>query len=130
MNDRALRETTVGLGGPTNGFPRQDGFDITVASEVMAIFCLSQNLQDLQERLGNIIVGYKEASKLSERTPITCRDIKADGAMTALLRSALQPNLVQTLEHNPAFVHGGPFANIAHGSCHSGFFSRCGLYPW
>jgi len=115
MNDRALRSINVGLGGPLNGFPRQDGFDITVASEVMAIFCLAQSLEDLQDRLGKIVVGEREASKASERTPITCADIKADGAMTALLRDALQPNLVQTLEHNPAFVHGGPFANIAHG---------------
>ena len=165
MNDRALRSTIVGLGGPLNGYPREDGFDITVASEVMAIFCLAQNLTDLNERLGKIIVGfvpscggwfsqlavhalllqhvlwgfdfvgwvsflvyirYRETGKLSERTPITCADINAQGAMTALLRDALQPNLVQTLEHNPAFVHGGPFANIAHG-CSSVIATRMAL---
>ncbi len=113
MNDRALRDTVTSLGGVANGFPRQTGFDITVASEVMAILCLSNNLEDLQERLGNIIVAYTR-----ERKPIYCRDIKADGAMTVLLKDAMQPNLVQTLENNPAFVHGGPFANIAHG-CNS-----------
>ena len=110
MNDRALRSIVNSLGGVSNGFPREDGFDITVASEVMAIFCLAYDLKDLQNRLGNIIVGYSRDKK-----PITAREIKADGAMTALLRDALQPNLVQTLENNPAFVHGGPFANIAHG---------------
>ena len=110
MNDRALRSIVNYLGGVSNGFPREDGFDITVASEVMAIFCLANDLKDLQNRLGNIIVGYSRDKK-----PITAREIKADGAMTALLRDALQPNLVQTLENNPAFVHGGPFANIAHG---------------
>ena len=110
MNDRALRSIVISLGGVSNGFPREDGFDITVASEVMAIFCLANDLKDLQNRLGNIIVGYSRDKK-----PITAREIKADGAMTALLRDALQPNLVQTLENNPAFVHGGPFANIAHG---------------
>ena len=110
MNDRALRSIVNSLGGVSNGFPREDGFDITVASEVMAIFCLANDLKDLQNRLGNIIVGYSRDKK-----PITAREIKADGAMTALLRDALQPNLVQTLENNPAFVHGGPFANIAHG---------------
>jgi len=113
MNDRALRDTVTSLGGVANGFPRQTGFDITVASEVMAILCLSNNLADLQERLGNIIVAYTR-----KREPIYCRDIKADGAMTVLLKDAMQPNLVQTLENNPAFVHGGPFANIAHG-CNS-----------
>ena len=113
MNDRALRDIVTSLGGVPNGFPRQAGFDITVASEVMAILCLSNDLEDLQERLGNIIVAYTR-----ERKPITCRDIKADGAMTVLLKDAMQPNLVQTLENNPAFVHGGPFANIAHG-CNS-----------
>jgi len=110
MNDRALRSTVANLGGVSNGFPREDGFDITVASEVMAIFCLSTNLQDLENRLGNITVGYTRARK-----PVLARDILADGAMTVLLKDALQPNLVQTLENNPAFVHGGPFANIAHG---------------
>ncbi|PCJ77008.1 MAG: formate--tetrahydrofolate ligase [Rhodobacteraceae bacterium] len=113
MNDRALRDTVVSLGGIANGFPRQTGFDITVASEVMAILCLADNLEDLQRRLGDIIVAYTR-----DRKPIYCRDIKADGAMTVLLQQAMQPNLVQTLENNPAFVHGGPFANIAHG-CNS-----------
>lgn len=113
MNDRALREITASLGGVSNGFPREAGFDITVASEVMAILCLSNDLADLQERLGNIIVAYRR-----DKTPVYCRDIKADGAMTVLLQQAMQPNLVQTLENNPAFVHGGPFANIAHG-CNS-----------
>jgi formate--tetrahydrofolate ligase len=113
MNDRALRDITVGLGGPGNGFPRQDGFDIVVASEVMAIFCLSKSLVDLKERLGNIVVGYRR-----DLTPIHARDLKAQGAMTVLLKEALKPNLVQTLENNPAFIHGGPFANIAHG-CNS-----------
>ncbi len=110
MNDRALRSTVANLGGVANGFPREDGFDITVASEVMAIFCLSNDLKDLQNRLGNITVGYTRG-----REPVFARDINADGAMTVLLKDALQPNLVQTLENNPAFVHGGPFANIAHG---------------
>jgi formate--tetrahydrofolate ligase len=113
MNDRALRDIVVSLGGVANGFPRQTGFDITVASEVMAILCLSKDLEDLQERLGRIVVAYRR-----DKTPIYCRDIKADGAMTVLLKDAMQPNLVQTLENNPAFVHGGPFANIAHG-CNS-----------
>ncbi|MFT7596268.1 MAG: formate--tetrahydrofolate ligase [Paracoccaceae bacterium] len=113
MNDRALRDTVVSLGGVANGFPRQTGFDITVASEVMAILCLAKNLEDLQRRLGNIIVAYTR-----ERKAIYCRDLQADGAMTVLLKDAMQPNLVQTLENNPAFVHGGPFANIAHG-CNS-----------
>ncbi len=113
MNDRALRDVVTSLGGVANGFPRQSGFDITVASEVMAILCLSNNLADLQKRLGDIIVAYTR-----QRAPIYCRDIKADGAMTVLLKNAMQPNLVQTLENNPAFVHGGPFANIAHG-CNS-----------
>ncbi|MFK8081625.1 MAG: formate--tetrahydrofolate ligase [Granulosicoccus sp.] len=113
MNDRALRQITTSLGGATNGFPREAGFDITVASEVMAILCLSNDLADLEKRLGDIIVAYKR-----DLTPIYCRDIKADGAMTVLLKDAMQPNLVQTLENNPAFVHGGPFANIAHG-CNS-----------
>ena len=113
MNDRALRDTVTSLGGVANGFPHQTGFDITVASEVMAILCLSVSLKDLQKRLGDIIVAYRR-----DKTPIYCRDIKADGAMTVLLKDAMQPNLVQTLENNPAFVHGGPFANIAHG-CNS-----------
>ncbi len=113
MNDRALRDITVGLGGPGNGYPRQDGFDIVVASEVMAIFCLANSLVDLKERLGNIVVGYRR-----DLTPIHARDLKAAGAMTVLLKEALKPNLVQTLENNPAFIHGGPFANIAHG-CNS-----------
>ncbi|WP_433988752.1 Formate--tetrahydrofolate ligase (plasmid) [Pseudoseohaeicola sp. NH-UV-7] len=113
MNDRALRQITASLGGVSNGFPREAGFDITVASEVMAILCLSKNLSDLQERLGNMIVAYRR-----DRSPVFARDIKADGAMTVLLKDAMQPNLVQTLENNPAFVHGGPFANIAHG-CNS-----------
>jgi len=113
MNDRALRDIVTSLGGVSNGFPRQAGFDITVASEVMAILCLANDLEDLQQRLGDIIVAYRR-----DRTPVFCRDIKADGAMTVLLAQALQPNLVQTLENNPAFVHGGPFANIAHG-CNS-----------
>ncbi len=111
MNDRALRDIVVSLGGVANGFPRQTGFDITVASEVMAILCLSNDLKDLQKRLGDIIVAYTR-----KRQPIYARDIGADGAMTVLLKDAMQPNLVQTLENNPAFVHGGPFANIAHGA--------------
>ncbi|MEP3232688.1 MAG: formate--tetrahydrofolate ligase [Hyphomicrobiales bacterium] len=113
MNDRALRQVVCNLGGVANGFPREAGFDITVASEVMAILCLANDLDDLQERLGSIIVAYRR-----DRSPVYCRDIKADGAMTTLLQQAMQPNLVQTLENNPAFVHGGPFANIAHG-CNS-----------
>ena len=113
MNDRALRQITASLGGVANGFPREAGFDITVASEVMAILCLANDLDDLQKRLGDIIVAYRR-----DRSPVYCRDIKADGAMTVLLQQAMQPNLVQTLENNPAFVHGGPFANIAHG-CNS-----------
>jgi formate--tetrahydrofolate ligase len=113
MNDRALRDIVVGLGGVSNGFSRQTGFDITVASEVMAILCLARDLDDLHARLGRIVVAYAR-----DRRPVTARDLKADGAMTVLLRDALQPNLVQTLENNPALVHGGPFANIAHG-CNS-----------
>ena len=113
MNDRALRNITLSLGGVANGFPREGGFDITVASEVMAILCLARNLKDLQKRLGDMIVAYRR-----DRTPVYARDIKADGAMTVLLKDAMQPNIVQTLENNPAFVHGGPFANIAHG-CNS-----------
>ena len=113
MNDRALRDIVVALGGTPNGYPRQDGFDIVVASEVMAIFCLSTSLDDLKKRLGNIVVGYTRDQK-----PVKASDLKAHGAMTVLLKDALAPNLVQTLENNPAFVHGGPFANIAHG-CNS-----------
>jgi len=113
MNDRALRQITCSLGGVANGFPREAGFDITVASEVMAILCLASDLADLQKRLGDMIVAYRR-----DRSAVYCRDIKADGAMTVLLQQAMQPNLVQTLENNPAFVHGGPFANIAHG-CNS-----------
>ncbi len=113
MNDRALRDIVTSLGGVSNGFPRQAGFDITVASEVMAILCLALDIEDLQTRLGDIIIAYRR-----DRSPVYCRDIKADGAMTVLLSQAMQPNLVQTLENNPAFVHGGPFANIAHG-CNS-----------
>jgi len=113
MNDRALRQIVGSLGGVANGFPAESGFDITVASEIMAILCLANDLEDLQDRLGNIIVAYRR-----DKTAVTCRDIKADGAMTVLLKTAMQPNLVQTLENNPAFIHGGPFANIAHG-CNS-----------
>jgi formate--tetrahydrofolate ligase len=121
MNDRALRDIVVSLGGVANGFPRQTGFDITVASEVMAILCLSNDLEDLQKRLGDIVVAYTR-----EKKPIYCRDLKADGAMTVLLKDAMQPNLVQTLENNPAFVHGGPFANIAHG-CNSVIATKTAL---
>jgi formate--tetrahydrofolate ligase len=113
MNDRALRQIVCNLGGVANGFPREAGFDITVASEVMAILCLATDMDDLERRLGDIIVAYRR-----DRSPVFCRDIKADGAMAVLLQQAMQPNLVQTLENNPAFVHGGPFANIAHG-CNS-----------
>ncbi|MBZ8118056.1 formate--tetrahydrofolate ligase [Roseovarius sp. LXJ103] len=113
MNDRSLRQITSSLGGVSNGFAREDGFDITVASEVMAILCLASGLKDLEKRLGDMIVAYRR-----DRSPVFCRDIKAAGAMTVLLKDAMQPNLVQTLENNPAFVHGGPFANIAHG-CNS-----------
>src|SRR6266513_2120705 len=115
MNDRALRDITVSLGGPGNGYPRQDGFDIVVASEVMAIFCLSTSLDDLKERLGKIVIGYTRELK-----PVLARDLQAHGAMTVLLKDAIKPNLVQTLENNPAFIHGGPFDNIAHG-CNSVF---------
>src|SRR6187455_1494873 len=110
MNDRALRQITIALGGTGNGYPRQDGFDIVVASEVMAIFCLSTSIKDLKERLGKIVIGYTRDQK-----PVLARDLKVHGAMTALLKDALAPNLVQTLEHSPAIIHGGPFANIAHG---------------
>jgi formate--tetrahydrofolate ligase len=121
MNDRALRDIVVSLGGPANGFPRQDAFDIVVASEVMAIFCLATSLRDLRERLGNIVVGYTR-----DQTPVRARDLEAHGAMTVLLKDALAPNLVQTLENNPAFIHGGPFANIAHG-CNSVIATRSAL---
>ncbi|HCV88352.1 MAG TPA: formate--tetrahydrofolate ligase [Alphaproteobacteria bacterium] len=121
MNDRALRDIVTSLGGVANGFPRQAGFDITVASEVMAILCLANDIEDLQRRLGDIIVAYRR-----DRSPVYCRDIKADGAMTVLLAQAMQPNLVQTLENNPAFVHGGPFANIAHG-CNSVIATKTAL---
>ena len=121
MNDRALRDIVTSLGGATNGFPRQAGFDITVASEVMAILCLANDLKDLQKRLGNIIIAYRR-----DKSPVFCKDIKADGAMTVLLQQAMQPNIVQTLENNPALVHGGPFANIAHG-CNSVIATKAAL---
>ncbi|HSS46296.1 MAG TPA: formate--tetrahydrofolate ligase, partial [Burkholderiales bacterium] len=121
MNDRALRDIVVSLGGTGNGYPRQDGFDIVVASEVMAIFCLSTSLKDLKNRLGNIVVGYTR-----EQKPVSARDLNAHGAMTVLLKDALNPNLVQTLENNPAFIHGGPFANIAHG-CNSVIATKAAL---
>jgi formate--tetrahydrofolate ligase len=121
MNDRALRSIVNSLGGVANGFPREDGFDISVASEVMAVFCLSRNLDDLQERLGRMVVAQKR-----DGSAVTAKDLKADGAMAVLLKDALAPNLVQTLEGSPAFVHGGPFANIAHG-CNSVMATRLGL---
>ena len=121
MNDRALRQIVSSLGGPANGYPRESGFDITVASEVMAILCLARDLKDLQRRLGNIVIGARR-----DKTPVFARDLKADGAMTVLLKDAMMPNLVQTLEHTPAFVHGGPFANIAHG-CNSVVATRAAL---
>ena len=121
MNDRALRSVVVGLGGHANGFPREDGFDIVVASELMAIFCLTESWADLKRRIGDIVVGYTRAT-----TPVTARDLGADGAMAAMLRDALAPNLVQTIEGAPAFVHGGPFGNIAHG-CSSVMATRAGL---
>ena len=121
LNDRALRGLVVGLGGVANGFPRQEGFDIVVASELMAIFCLTESWADLKRRIGDIVVGYT-----TDKKPVTARDLEAHGAMTVLLRDALAPNLVQTLEHAPAFVHGGPFANIAHG-CNSVMATRAGL---
>jgi len=121
MNDRALRQIVVGLGGTANGVPREDGFDIVVASEVMAILCLATSIADLKERLGKIVVGYR-----ADQTPILARDVKAHGAMAALLKTALSPNLVQTLANNPAFIHGGPFANIAHG-CNSVIATRTAL---
>jgi formate--tetrahydrofolate ligase len=121
MNDRALREMVIGMGGPANGFTREDGFDITVASEVMAAFCLSEDIVELEERLGRVVVAQTRA-----KTPVTARDLKASGAMTALLLRAMQPNLAQTLEGSPALIHGGPFANIAHG-CNSIAATRAGL---
>ena len=121
MNDRALREVTVALGGTANGYPREDGFDIVVASEVMAIFCLATSIEDLKNRLGNIVIGYTRDQK-----PVCARDLNAHGAMTVLLKDALKPNLVQTLENNPAFIHGGPFANIAHG-CNSVIATQAAL---
>lgn len=121
MNDRALREIVCSLGGPGNGYPRQDGFDIVVASEVMAIFCLATSVKDLKNRLGNIVVGYTRDQK-----PVRAKDLKVHGAMTVLLKDALKPNLVQTLENNPAFIHGGPFANIAHG-CNSVIATKTAL---
>jgi formate--tetrahydrofolate ligase len=121
LNDRALRDLVVGLGGLSNGYPREDGFDIVVASELMAIFCLTESWADLKRRIGDIVIGYTRAKK-----PVTARELGADGAMAVLLRDALAPNLVQTLEHNPAFIHGGPFANIAHG-CSSVVATRAAL---
>jgi formate--tetrahydrofolate ligase len=121
MNDRALRDIVIALGGTANGYPREDGFDIVVASEVMAIFCLATSLEDLKKRLGNIVVGYTRDQKL-----VTAKDLNAHGAMTVLLKDALAPNLVQTLENNPAFIHGGPFANIAHG-CNSVIATQAAL---
>ena len=121
MNDRALRDITTGLGGPGNGVPRQAGFDITVASEIMAVFCLANDLADLRKRIGNIVIGYSR-----DRKPVHVRELNVEGAMTALLRDAFQPNLVQTLENNPALVHGGPFANIAHG-CNSVIATKSAL---
>ncbi|MGD9962055.1 formate--tetrahydrofolate ligase [Nocardioides sp.] len=121
LNDRALRDLVVGLGGVGNGYPRQDGFDIVVASELMAIFCLTESWSDLKRRIGDIVIGYTRSKQ-----PVTARDLQADGAMTVILRDALAPNLVQTLEHAPAFVHGGPFANIAHG-CSSVIATRAAL---
>ena len=121
MNDRALRQITVALGGPANGYPREDGFDIVVASEIMAIFCLATSIKDLKDRLGRIVVGYTRDQK-----PIRAGDLNAHGAMAVLLKNALKPNLVQTLENNPAFIHGGPFANIAHG-CNSVLATKTAL---
>lgn len=113
FNDRALRKVEVSLSGEKNMKPREDGFDITVASEIMAILCLSKDMQDLKRRLGNIVIGYNKQNK-----PVTCRDLKADGSLAVILKDAIKPNLVQTLENNPVLIHGGPFANIAHG-CNS-----------
>ena len=125
MNDRQLRFVTDGLGGRINGVPREDGYDITVASEIMAVLCLSKDITDLKERLGRIIVGYTYG-KISEQKPVTAHDLHAEGAMCALLKDALKPNLVQTLEHTPAIIHGGPFANIAHG-CNSVIATKTAL---
>ena len=121
MNDRALRKTVCSLGSVGNGFPREDGFDIVVASEVMAIFCLATSIQDLKEKLGNIVIGYTR-----KKEPVLAKQINAHGAMTVLLKNALSPNLVQTLENNPAMIHGGPFANIAHG-CNSVIATKASL---
>src|SRR5918997_1323285 len=121
MNDRALRQIVASLGGIANGYPREAGFDITVASEIMAILCLANDIEDLQRRIGDIVIGYR-----NDKSAVTARDIKADGAMTVLLMKAMQPNLVQTLENNPAFIHGGPFANIAHG-CNSVMATKLAL---
>ncbi len=121
INDRSLRSVITGLGGVNNGFPSESGYDITVASEVMAVLCLAESLQDLQNRLGRLLIAYRK-----DKTPVYCRDLKADGAMTALLKDAIRPNLVQTLENNPAFIHGGPFANIAHG-CNSVIATKTAL---
>ena len=121
MNDRSLREITTALGGAVNGYPREDGFDITVASEVMAIFCLARDAQDLEQRLSRIVIGYTR-----DRQPVRADAVLAPGPMTVLLKDAIAPNLVQTLEHNPAFIHGGPFANIAHG-CNSVIATRAAL---
>src|SRR6187399_262105 len=121
MNDRALRQVVTSLGGVANGYPRETGFDITVASEIMAILCLATSIEDLEESIANIIVGYRR-----DKTAVRARDINAHGAMTVLLKSAIQPNLVQTLENNPAFIHGGPFANIAHG-CNSVIATKTAL---
>ena len=121
MNDRSLRSIVVDLGGIANGYPRQDGFDITVASEIMAIFCLANDLKDLEKRIGNITIGYTR-----DRKPIYAKDLKAQGPMTVLLKDAFRPNMVQTLENNPAIIHGGPFANIAHG-CNSVIATKAGL---
>ena len=116
-----MRKVNVNLGGISNGFPREDKFDITVASEIMAIFCLANDINDLQKRIGDIIIAYKR-----DKSPIYARDVKADGPMTVLLKNALMPNLVQTLENNPAIIHGGPFANIAHG-CNTVIATKAGL---
>ena len=113
LNDRALRHVTVGLGGPLNGIPREDGFDITVASEIMAILCLATDIEDLKRRLANIVIGYRY-----DRTPVSVGDLKVEGALALILKDAIKPNLVQKISGTPAFVHGGPFANIAHG-CNS-----------
>ena len=121
LGDRSLRKVNVNLGGVSNGFPREDKFDITVASEIMAIFCLANDINDLQKRIGDIIIAYKR-----DKSPIYARDVKADGPMTVLLKNALMPNLVQTLENNPAIIHGGPFANIAHG-CNTVIATKAGL---